>query len=33
MFKEFFTRNFNIKLLAIGLAIILWFIARFWGFK
>ena len=33
MFKELFTRNFNIKLLAFLLAVILWTIARFWQVK
>jgi hypothetical protein len=28
--KEFFTRNFGLKVLALILAIILWAIARFW---
>ncbi len=33
MFKEFFTRDLNIKLLALALAVILWIIARFWFVK
>jgi len=30
MFKDFFTRNIGLKLLALVLALILWGIARFW---
>jgi len=30
MLKDFFTRNLNIKILALILSMILWAIARFW---
>ena len=33
MIKEFFTRNLGLKLSALGLALVLWLIARFWMIK
>jgi len=33
MLKEFFTRNLGLKLSALGLALVLWLIARFWMVK
>jgi hypothetical protein len=33
MLKEFFTRNLSLKLTAVGLAVILWLIARYWMVK
>jgi hypothetical protein len=33
MLKEFFTRNLNLKLTAVALAVVLWLIARYWLVK
>jgi len=33
MLKDFFTKNVAFKLIALVLAIVLWFIARYWFVK